>query len=467
MYQYKIYRYASLFFVLFLMVGCAHYTVNQPLAQVDPDSGYRGKFMDQAGNSDELLLYLTFSGGGTRASAFSYGVLEELKNTEVTINGKTRRLLDEVDIISAVSGGSFTAGYYGLFGDRIFEDFEPRFLKKNIQGALGSRIFLNPINWVRLFSPYFDRSDLAVEYYNKNVFDGGTFGDIADRKGPMILINATDMTTGIRFAFIQDIFDVICSDVSKFPVARAAAASSAVPILLTPITLRNYAGSCGFTLPERLETILREQDTTTREFHHLNNVRPYLDADKTKYIHLVDGGVADNLGLRAALDRVLALGGVWETLKYTGLENTRKVVFIVVNAETEVSSTLSLFGKPPAFAAMMSSYSSIAITRYNFETIMLLRESFSRWTDEIQKNRCAGKPVSTEPGACGDIKFYIIEVKFDALKDEAERHYFKRLPTSFKLPEKEVDKLRDAAHRILTQSGEFRQLLDDLTQTSH
>jgi NTE family protein len=357
--------------------------VNQPLAQVDPDSGYRGKFMGQPGNSDELLLYLTFSGGGTRAAAFSYGVLEELKNTEVTINGKTRRLLDEVDAISAVSGGSFTAGYYGLFGDRIFEDFEARFLKKNILGALIRRVFLNPINWFRLFSPYFDRSDLAAEYYNKHVFDSGAFRDIADRKGPMILINATDMITGIRLAFNQDSFDVICSDVSKFPVARAAAASSAVPILLTPITLRNYAGSCGYRLPERLETILREQDITKREFHLLNNVRPYLEVDKTKYIHLVDGGVADNLGLRAALDRVLALGGVWETLQYVGLENTHKVVFIVVNAETEVSRSWSLFGKPPAFAAMLNSYSSIAITRYNFETVMLLRESFYRWTDEI------------------------------------------------------------------------------------
>ena len=448
--------------LILIITGCAHYPVNQPLQQVDPDSGYRGKFMGQPGNSDELLLYLTFSGGGTRAAAFSYGVLEELKNTEVTINGKTRRLLGEVDAISAVSGGSFTAGYYGLFGDRIFEDFETRFLKKNILGALIRRVFLNPVNWARLFSPYFDRSDLAAEYYNKHVFDGGTFGDIADRKGPMILINATDMITGIRLAFNQDGFDVICSDVSTFPVARAAAASSAVPILLTPITIRNYAGSCGYTLPERLETILREQDITKREFHHLNNLRPYLEADKTKYIHLVDGGVADNLGIRAALDRVLAFGSVWETLKYVGLENTHKVVFIVVNAETEVSRSSSLFGKPPAFAAMLSSYSSIAITRYNFETVMLLRESFNRWTEEIQKNRCADKPVSTEPGACGDIKFYIVEVKFDAFKDEAERNYFKSLPTSFKLSEEQVNKLRDAAHRILTQSVEFQQLLNDL-----
>ncbi|MEW5925827.1 MAG: hypothetical protein AB1746_17740 [Candidatus Zixiibacteriota bacterium] len=220
-------------------------------------------------------------------------------------------------------------------------------------------------------------------------------------------------------------------------------------------------------MPERLEKILADQDITKREFHHLNNLRPYMEAGKTKYIHLVDGGVADNLGLRAALDRVLALGGVWETLKYMGLENIHKVVFIVVNAETEISRSWALFGKPPAFAAMLNSYSSIAITRYNFETVMLLRESFYRWAEEIQKNRCADKPISTEPGTCGDIKFYLIEVKFDALRDEAEREYFKSLPTSFKLKSEEVDKLRDVAHRILGQSAEFRQLLDDLNNAMH
>ena len=70
--------------------------------------------------------------------------------------------------------------------------------------------------------------------------------------------------------------------------------------------------------------------------------------------------------------------------------------------------------------------------------------------------------VSSEPGSCGDINFYVVEVKFDALKDEAERMYFKRLPTSFKLPPEQVDKLRDVAHRILVNSEEFHRLLRDL-----
>ena len=455
-------RWAMILAASLLVAGCAHYPLNQPITKTDPGSGYREGCTGTPGNSDHLVLYLTFSGGGTRAAAFSYGVLEELRNTVVAFDGKDRRLLDEVDSIAAVSGGSFTADYYGLFGERIFQDFETKFLKKNIQGKLANKIIFNPYNWCRLLSPAFDRSDLAAEYYDQHIFDHGTFADMAARKGPMIFINATDMVTGIRLGFSQDFFDMICSDLSKFPVARAAAASSAVPGLLTPMSLRNYAGSCGFTLPGGLERVLQEQDTAARQYHFVDDARPYLNADEKRYIHLVDGGVADNLGLRTVLDRVTLAGSAWNALKHVGAERTHKFVFIVVNAETEVSRDYSSWPNPPALAAMLKSYSSIAIDRYNYETVMLLRESFRRWTEEVQKGRCGEGPVSTEPGACGDIKFYLIEVKFDALKDLAERSHFKGLHTTFKLPEQEVDKLREVARRILSQSGEYQRLLRDL-----
>jgi NTE family protein len=445
-----------------IVTGCAHYPVNQPLKQVDPQGGYRGKSKEIPGNSENLLLYLTFSGGGTRAAALSYGVLEELRKTEVVIDGKKQRLLDEIDGISSVSGGSFTAGYFGLFGDRIFEDFESKFLKKNIQGALTVRTFLNPMNWFRLSSTYFDRSDLAAEYYDKHVFEGATFGDLAARKGPMIMMNATDMTHGIRVGFNQDAFDIMCSDLSHFPVARAAAASSAVPMLLSPITLRNYAGTCGFKMPERFEEILKDRTTSERLFYLANNIAPYLDSKKKPYIHLVDGGVADNLGLRAVLDRVIAKGSVWELIKGTPKEKANKVVFMVVNAETQPDTKWDRAEVIPPLGAMMSAYSSIGIERYNEETIALLKESVKPWADEIKAQRCKGEEASTAPGSCGDIQFYVVEVKFDALKDETERMYFKRLPTAFKLAPEKVDKLRDVAHRLLVQSEEFQRLLRDL-----
>lgn len=420
--------------------------------------------MGTPGKSENLLLYLTFSGGGTRAAALSYGVLEELRKTEVVIDGRKRRLLDEVAGISSVSGGSFTAGYYGLFGDRIFEDFESKFLKKNIQGALIARTFLNPINWFRLYSDTFDRSDLAAEYYDKHVFEGKTFGDMAARKGPMIMMNATDMIHGARMAFNQDAFDVICSDLSPFPVARAAAASSAVPMIMSPISLRNYAGTCGSEPPELLEEMLRNRAMSERQLFLMNNVAPFLNSQKTPYIHLVDGGVADNLGLRAVLDRVLLKGSVWETMKASPFKNVHKVVFIIVNAETQPDTKWDRSEGIPGIGAMMSSYSSIAIERYNAETIALIKESVKTWADDIKAQRCKGGVLSPAPGSCGDIQFYVVDVRFDELKDEAERMHFKRLPTSFKLKPEQVDQLREVAHRILGESEEFQRLLGDLKE---
>ena len=443
--------------------GCAHYPITQPLKQADPQAGYRGRNLVDPEKDDQLLLLLTFSGGGTRAAAFSYGVLETLRDTTVSIRGRQSRMLDEVDWISGVSGGSFTAAYYGLFRDRMFKDFESKFLKKNIQGDLTRATLFNPINWGKLFSAYYDRSDLAADYYNKYVFEGKTFADLQARKEPMILINATDMVHGTRFSFNQDVFDAICSDLSSFPVARACAASSAVPIVLTPITVRNYAGACGFRIPPALAQAMQPpRDVTSRRLDLANNMLPFLDSKKKPYIHLVDGGVADNLGIRAALERVTLMGDVWTTIKYANRENVHKVVFVVVNAETEINDRWDRYEKVPPLAAMLESYSSIAIERYNMDTVALLSESFPRWVDEVRRGRCGSGKMSTEPGSCGDIEFYLVQVKFDALDDEAERSYFKHLPTSFVLKPDEVDKLRDAARRILTQSKEFQRLIQDL-----
>ena len=93
---------------------------------------------------EHTLFVLSFSGGGTRAAAFSYGVLEELRRTEVVVDGQHRRLIDEVDTITGVSGGSFTALAYALYGDRLFSEYEERFLKRNVQGALTRRSSMSP-----------------------------------------------------------------------------------------------------------------------------------------------------------------------------------------------------------------------------------------------------------------------------------------------------------------------------------
>ncbi len=467
----RLYRlsclYTGLLLVVFFVSGCAHYPVNQPLDRYNPDGGYRLEKMGTPGSSRSLLVIVTFSGGGTRAAAFSYGVLEELARTEIWWDGHHRRLLDEVDVISAVSGGSFTAAYYGLFGDRIFEEFEGRFLKKNIQRALMGRV-LHPLNWLRLASPKFDRSDLAAEYYDKQLFKGRTFGDIAARGGPVIYINATDITLGTWFSFCQEQFDSICSDVSRFPVARAVAASSAAPAVLSPVTLRNYASSCGYEPPQYVRECLEERNVSRRRFQQAVHATSYMDARKRPYVHLLDGGLADNLGLRAIMDRIIFVRDPWSTLQMAGLGETRRVVFIVVNAETEPDIRLDRREKAPRIAQVLKATPRVSIKRYNFETVELLRGNLRKWAEEIRARRCRARSAESEAegtsevGPWNGIVFYLVEVNLDALPDESERSYLKGLPSSFTLPSETVEHLRDAAHRVLAQSVEFQRLLRDL-----
>ena len=136
--------------------GCSYFftPLNKPLDKTPSENGYSFNKTRGGKLGDDLIL-LTFSGGGTRAAALSYGVLKELRDTTIMSGGQRVRLLDEVDSISSVSGGSFTAAYYGLFGDRIFQDFEDVFLKKSIQGILIQKLF-DPSYWWRSLSTGFD-----------------------------------------------------------------------------------------------------------------------------------------------------------------------------------------------------------------------------------------------------------------------------------------------------------------------
>ncbi len=232
-----------------VLAGCATRPINAPITEVNRSSGYRFQTRQLSDNDKENLVILAFSGGGTRAAAFSYGVLEELRRTEVVNSkGVKVRLLDEVDVITGVSGGSFTALAYGLYGDELFDVYEERFLKRDVQGELLSR-FLSPKNWSALWSEGWGRSEMAAEMYDQHLFRGATFRDLDRRDGPLIVATATDISTGSRLAFTQTDFDLICSDVDSVPLSRAAAASSAVPLVLSPVTLNNYGGTAAGSSP--------------------------------------------------------------------------------------------------------------------------------------------------------------------------------------------------------------------------
>ena len=109
----------------------------QPIAGIDTVDLQRGYRFEtsrlQRNDEDDTLVVLMFSGGGTRAAALGYGVLEQLHKQQITIGGKKQSLMSNVDVVVGVSGGSVLAAYFALKGEETIPLFYKRFLHQNFQ----------------------------------------------------------------------------------------------------------------------------------------------------------------------------------------------------------------------------------------------------------------------------------------------------------------------------------------------
>jgi NTE family protein len=100
-----------------------------------------------------------------------------------------------------------------------------------------------------------------------------------------------------------------------------------------PVVLQNFAGEYSAELPEWLENVTEADEYSTRKKEILDCWRSYLDSNKRPYIHLDDGGIADNFGLRTIMDGVILLGGARRAASKTGSLIPKRVVVILVNAQ--------------------------------------------------------------------------------------------------------------------------------------
>jgi NTE family protein len=216
---------------------------------------------------------LAMSGGGFRAAAFHLGVMRKLE-----VIG----LLDKLDLLSCVSGGSIAGAFVAANWnkpdklDRLDSYLRTRSIA--VSSVIGGTL-----------DPFETRLDKLAATYDRDLFNGATLKDLAT--GPRLYLNATNLATGNMFFFVtggglaaeMGEHELGVVPAPDFKLSRAVAASSAFPPVFPPLRL--------------------DADT-------------YTHASVVEYVTLTDGGVYDNMGVnpllrvaRNALDYVIVSDG--------------------------------------------------------------------------------------------------------------------------------------------------------------
>ena len=459
-------RRLTIFLLTVLAAGCASYPYNPPIAQPQTlKDGYRWATTTIPNDDNRLFVIVTISGGGTRAAGFGYAVLKELQATKLT-DGST--LLSHVKVISSVSGGTFAALDYGLRGDEMLAKFEDDFLTKPVQDDL---IHAAIVNFWRLLSPNFHRIDVATEVYQRVLFHDSTYQTLLDvqhrEHRPLIIANASELEMGARFEWTQDQFDIICSEMTNLPLARAAAASSDFPFALPPMVLKNYANDPACKSPYRVP----EWIATARGDIYLSPSRPrmateiegYLDRER-RFLHTLDGGITDNLGLRAPYQAMVSADTLvksqslpGETRQRTGftlipLINDVKIdrlLVIVVNAGTAGPVTIDKTSREPGLKTIVGGIAGAPMDNVTFDSIQQLTDFF---------NSVHGQPT----------KYYPVVVAFPLLPDKPKEMHDLRdtvnsIGTSFNaLTAQQLADVKKAAHILLDQDPCFGAFIADV-----
>lgn len=420
---------------------------NQPITSIDEETGYRRMGAARALTRDDTIFMLSFSGGGTRASALSYGVMQELRDTNFIDRGRETRALDAVDSISSVSGGSFTAAYYGAFRERLFEDYEEVFLRRQVQSGLIARL-LRPVNWLSSMFSATNRTEMAARYYDEHIFRGADFNDILEQGPPFIEINATELATGLYFNFTQERFDLLCSDLGSLPLARAVTASSAVPGVFPSVAIENHATQCDISNTSTGDLLAREQRGVEREAeaYLVDRVTAYRNPEERAYIHLVDGGISDNLGLRSLTDRLEHIRDHQFSIAEQHLPHN--IVIVMVNAQVRRDRSIEQQRASPSLATTMATLTNVRMHNTNLETMGALQRGLTEFQHKV---KAAGMETD----------IYFTEVSFDKVVDPKINAYLNGLPTSLELEADEVDRLIAVARLLLRHDPAFKQFKRD------
>jgi len=463
---------ASAALAAFALAACASPVIPTQLAGIDQFAGYRYNVLNKAAPKafPHAGVLLSFSGGGMRAAAFADGVLHALAETRLGNGPDAVSLASDVDVVSSVSGGSVTAAYFGVNGVDGLADLEKNFLYVDVQNELIGRAIRNPTVF------FYPRVKVLEKYLEDKLFHEKTYQDIidADRRGrarrPYVVLNAADMGTGSVFSFTQDQFDLICADLASFHVANAVAASAAFPVLLSSLTIKNRAPclahdrapmipATGWRLRDNVPQPLRianDRAVTTigglnypaaenlARFRRGTTALTYLNRMRQKeYIQLLDGGIADNLGLTSPFTFLTSPTEEPSFLSKFNSEDedqkVEKLLLVVVNARGDARKDFDLKARPPSAGQQLLTSIGTSIDAVSFQFLGQL--------DQVIDER---------------VKQSVVVADFDFIDNAGCRAHFHDLATSWALSRTEIDDLIALGRAMVLQSPSYKSFVESL-----
>jgi NTE family protein len=418
----------------------------------------------QHGDNDGTVIGLAFSGGGTRGAAFAYGVLGQLARTPSPRPGARRDLLDHVQIVSGVSGGSIIAAYYGLKGRAALDDFREQFLTQDLMGELATNVSL--INISRAMGGGVNTDNRMRDWLNAHLYHGANYGALIARR-PIVLINATDVYNRTPFLFAPATFAAMCSDLTEYPIAGAVAASAAVPGAFAPIIIEPFPSKCEMPLPERVLHAANNPNESPL-LHSFAKALERARTGKVKYIKLFDGGLVDNYGLSGITIARASVGTPYGPLRPEEAIRLRRFLFVVVDAgrgpQGEWSQTLD----GPAGKDLVNAVVDTVVDANTRSSYAAFEATMNHWRNEMIRWRCGLKREEvkrlrgeTGPWNCRDLKFTITRVSFEQLDANLARH-LNDVPTTFTLPAATVDEVSRAGGDALQANPSYQAFLRDM-----
>ncbi len=265
-----------------------------------------------------------------------------------------------------------------------------------------------------------------------------------------------------RFCSPRSTFDLICSELDDLPVARAVAASNGFPGLLSPITLTNHAAACDGRRPGWLRRVTEAQrvDPMSRVGNEARGAERYLDNDRTRYVHLIDGGVSDNLALRAAGASMQTISQSPENFTARRLNRIRRVLVLSIDGQGAQDTSIAQQRVVGGIFAIFRLVSGTQIDRFNFETLAVVDQQLQEFVAAIKQSRCS-QATTIDGARCDDVDGALVHVSLAGLPDSTTKEQLLAIRTGLTLRKNDVDLLIDAGRSAILDSAALRDFLNN------